>query len=290
MHFVKAKGILNGRSGFLGMNVYRGCAHGCIYCDSRSACYRFSHAFEDIEVKENAPQLLERELAGRKKKCMIGTGSMSDPYLPCETDLRLTRRCLQVIRNHGFGATVLTKSDRILEDLDLLEEIHRKTRCVVQITLTASDDRLAKKTEPGVCPTSRRIEVLRIMKDRGIPTVVWMTPILPFITDTSENIEALLQACAETGVKGIMCFNMGMTLREGCREYYYAALDRLFPGMKENYIRTYGNSYELISPDNEALMAFFHRFCQANDILHTPQEVFRFLGEFPQPYEQLSLF
>ena len=234
MHFVDAKGILTGGKGHYGMNIYRGCSHGCIYCDSRSKCYQFTHAFEDIEVKQNAPELLEQALKSKRQKAMIGTGSMSDPYMHCEEQLGLTRKCLEVISRYGFGAAVQTKSDRILRDIDLLEEINRKAKCVVQITLTTYDEKLCGILEPNVCNTQRRIEVLEAMRERGIPTVVWMTPILPFINDTEENIRALLEACAQVKVKGIICFDMGLTLREGDREYYYAALDRHFPGLKES--------------------------------------------------------
>ena len=249
MHFVDAKGILTGGKGHYGMNIYRGCSHGCVYCDSRSKCYQFTHAFEDIEVKQNAPELLELALKSKRQKAMIGTGSMSDPYMHCEEELNLTRKCLEIICRYGFGATVLTKSDRILRDIDLLEEINRRAKCVVQMTLTTWDNRLCRILEPNVCNTQRRVEVLEEMRKRRIPTVVWMTPILPFINDTEENIKAILEACAQVKVKGIVCFDLGLTLREGDREYYYAALDRYFPGLKERYIRTYGNAYELPSAD-----------------------------------------
>ena len=236
MHFVNAKGILNGNGGYCGMNIYRGCTHGCIYCDSRSSCYQFAHPFEDVEVKQNAPELLEKALRGKRKTCMIGTGAMSDPYMHCEEKLCLTRKCLEIILKYGFGAAVQTKSDRILRDVDLLDRINRSVKCVVQITLTTYDDNLCRLVEPNVCNTKRRIEVLKQMKERNIPTVVWLTPVLPFINDTEENIVAILNECIRAGVKGIICFDMGLTLREGDREYYYAALDKFFPGLKQKYI------------------------------------------------------
>ena len=206
MHFVDARGILSARNG---MNIYRGCTHGCIYCDSRSRCYGFTHPFEDIEVKRNAPALLEQKLRSKRKKCMIGTGAMCDPYLHCEEELRLTRACLEIIDRYGFGVSVLTKSDRILRDMDLLGSIQEKSKAVAQMTLTTWDDRLCRIIEPEVCVTSRRLEVLRTMKEAGIPTVVWMTPLLPFINDTKENLEGILEGCLEAGVKGILCFGMG---------------------------------------------------------------------------------
>lgn len=290
MHFVDAKGILTGSGGHYGMNIYRGCSHGCIYCDSRSRCYQFTHPFEDIEVKRNAPELLEAALKSKRKKSMIGTGAMSDPYMHCEEKLRLTRRCLQIILQYGFGAAVQTKSDRILQDIDLLDEINQKTKCVVQMTLTTFDDDLCRIIEPNVCSTKRRIDVLMEMKKRGIPTVVWLTPILPFINDTEENIKAILDECIRVGVKGIICFDMGLTLRDGDREYYYAALDKHFPGMKKRYMERYGNSYELPSPKAKELMTIFMNICRAHGILCTPEECFGYLNEFPERYKQMSIF
>ena len=290
MHFTKAKAILNGSSDYCGMNIYRGCTHGCIYCDSRSRCYQFSHPFEDVEVKINAPELLEKALRSKRRKCMIGTGAMSDPYMHCEKQLRLTRRCLQIIKQYGFGVSIQTKSDRILDDIDLLDEINIQSKCVVQMTLTTYDDRLCAIVEPNVCNTRRRIEVLEKMKERGIPTIVWITPILPFINDTPENIEAIVKECARVDVKGIIDFGMGLTLREGDREYYYAALDRHFPGLKEKYMKTYGNAYEVPSLRQKQLMALFKKLCIENGIMHTPEDCFRYLHEFPRQYEQTSIF
>ena len=225
MHFVDAKGLLTGSGGHYGMNIYRGCTHGCIYCDSRSLCYQFAHPFEDVEVKQNAPALLEGALRSKRRRAMIGTGSMSDPYMPCEEQLGLTRRCLEIILKYGFGAAIQTKSDRVLRDIDLLDAIHRAAKCVVQMTLTTWDADLCRIVEPNVCDTQRRVEALKALRARGIPTVVWLTPILPFINDTRENVLAILNACADAGVKGVLCFDMGLTLREGDREYFYAALE-----------------------------------------------------------------
>lgn len=290
MHFVDAKGILTGSGGHYGMNLYRGCTHGCIYCDSRSKCYQFTHDFEDIEVKQNAPELLEAALKSKRKKGMIGTGSMSDPYMHCEEQLRLTRKCLEVILQQGFGVAVQTKSDRILQDMDLLEKINREAKCVVQITLTTYDDELCRILEPNVCNTKRRIEVLEKLQERGIPTVVWLTPILPFINDTEENVKAILEECIRVGVKGIICFDMGLTLREGDREYYYAALDKHFPGLKQQYIQRYGNAYELPSPKSRELMSLFRNTCKAHGIMYSPEECFQYMQEIPEKYEQMSLF
>ena len=288
MHFVEAKGILHNKGGYHGMNIYRGCTHGCIYCDSRSLCYQFAHKFEDIEVKKNAPELLEQALKSKRAKCMIGTGSMSDPYMHCETELRLTRKCLEVIHKYGFGLAIQTKSDRILEDIDLLDAINKGAKCVVQITLTTYDDDLCSILEPNVCNTKRRIEVLEEMQKRGIPTVVWLTPILPFINDTEENITKILSECVRVGVKGIICFGMGLTLREGDREYFYEALDKHFPGLKERYIKTYGNAYEVPSPDSGNLMRILKHTCKENGIICDPDECFKYLNDLPD--KQISIF
>ena len=287
MHFVNSKTILSSSNG---MNIYRGCSHGCIYCDSRSKCYHFTHPFEDIEVKQNAPELLDKALRTKRKRCMIATGAMSDPYMHCEEKLQLTRKCLEVILRNGFGVAVQTKSDRILRDIDLLDEINRTAKCVVQMTLTTYDDALCKILEPNVCNTTRRIEVLKIMQERGIPAIVWLTPILPFINDTEENITAILNECVSAGVKGVIDFGMGLTLREGDREYYYAALDRHFPGLKERYIRRYGNAYELPSPKADKLTRIFQSICREKGIMSTPEECFSYMRELPEKYEQLSLF
>lgn len=288
MHFVNAKGILSAQNG---MNLYRGCTHGCIYCDSRSRCYQMNHDFEDIEVKQNAPELLEKALRSRRKKCMIGTGAMCDPYMHCEEELQMTRKCLKLIDQYGFGLAIQTKSDRILRDLDLLKSINEKSKCVVQMTLTTYDEELCKKLEPGVCTTKKRFEALQVFKENGIPTVVWMSPILPFINDTKENVAGILDYCAEAGVYGIICFGMGMTLREGNREYFYEALDRKFPGLKEKYQRKYGCSYEITSENNRELMSIFHSICKQHHMVNSVDALFEYLHKFPEEqYEQLSLF
>ena len=290
MHFVEAKGILTTSGGRCGMNIYRGCTHGCIYCDSRSTCYHIEHPFEDIEVKRNAPELLEKALRSKRKKCMVGTGSMCDPYMHCESELHLMRSCLEVILRNGFGVAVQTKSDRILEDLDLLKAINESAKAVVQITLTTYDDDLCRILEPNVCNTKRRIEVLEILKEEGIPTVVWLTPILPFINDTKENLTSILNECVRVGVKGIMAFGMGLTLREGDREYFYAALDKYFPGLKEKYIREYAYAYELPSPNTPELMKIFNKICRENGILCKPDDVFSYINDLPEKYPQMSIF
>ena len=252
--------------------------------------YQMNHIFEDIEVKENAIELLEASLKSRRKPTMIGTGAMTDPYMPLERQLCFTRRSLEVIEKHGFGATVLTKSDLILRDLDLFRRINEKTKAVAQITLTTLDNDLSRLIEPNVCPTSRRVEVLREFQRAGVPTVVWFCPILPFLTDRPENILSILDVCRDTGVKGIIWYGAGVTLRDGDREYFYANLDRKFPGLKELYIRRYGNSYECPSPDAENLNRLFHDTCEKYGIWHDNDRVFTYLHTLEENEPQMSFF
>lgn len=279
MHFVNAKGILSPKNG---MNLYRGCTHGCIYCDSRSRCYHMDHDFEDIEVKENAIELLEKALRSKRKKCMIGTGAMTDPYIPLELELGNVRKALELIYKYGFGVALQTKSDRILRDLDLLSRINKSTKCVVQMTLTTYDDDLCRKIEPNVCVTSERVRVLKILRDSGIPTVVWLCPILPFINDTKENIAGIMDYCTDVKVYGVICFGMGLTLREGNREYFYRQLDRCFPGLKDRYIYEYGSQYEVRSRNHESLMNLFRDKCDKSGIKYNIEEIFTYLNKFEE--------
>lgn len=289
MHFVNANSILSAKNG---MNLYRGCSHGCIYCDSRSKCYHIEHDFEDIEIKANAIELLENALKRKRTKCMLGTGSMTDPYIPLESEIGNVRKALALANQYGFGFTLITKSDRVLRDLDLLKSINDKTKCVVQMTLTTYDENLCKKIEPNVSTTKERVEVLKKLNEAGVPTVVWLCPILPFINDTEENIRGILEYCIEANVYGVICFGMGLTLREGSREYFYNQLDRLFPYMKEKYIRTYGMQYQLNSPKNNELMKVFHQICENNGIIHDNSKIFEYSCSFEEKNSpiQLNLF
>lgn len=288
MHEVSVKGILSAKNG---MNIYRGCSHGCIYCDSRSLCYQMNHDFEDIEVKANAVELLENAMRRKRYKCMIGTGAMSDPYMHIEQKLGNMRKCLEIIEKYGFGVTVLTKSSKILRDLDLLKKINEKSKCVVQMTLTTYNEDLCRIVEPNVETTYERFKTLEVMRDNGIPTVVWLCPILPFINDTEENLRGILDYCVRAKVKGIINFDMGLTLRDGNREYFYKKLDEHFPGLKERYIRIYGNDYEIPSPNSKRLTEIFRNECRKNGIMCDVNECFEYLNRFEDKYigEQMSL-
>lgn len=289
MHLKKVKGILSSSNG---MNLYRGCTHGCIYCDSRSKCYHMEHAFEDVEIKENAIDLLENTLKRKRLKCMLSTGSMTDPYLPLEDEFSSVRKALSLAYKYGFGFTLITKSNRVLRDLDLLKAINDKTKCVVQMTLTTYDEDLCKKIEPNVSTTKERVEALKKLNEAGIPTVVWLCPILPFINDTEENIKGILNYCIEAKVYGVICFGMGLTLREGNREYFYNQLDHSFPNIKDKYIQTYGMQYQINSPNHTTLMKLFHQLCEDNGIVHDNKIIFEYLSEFEEKNRsiQLSLF
>lgn len=285
MHYVNSKSILSPKNG---MNLYRGCSHGCIYCDSRSEIYNMDHKFEDIEVKQNALELLKKELI-KRPKAMIGTGAMTDPYIPLEKRLQYVRKSLELIHRYGFGFTCITKSDLILRDLDLLKKINEKAKVVVQMTITTADDDLCSILEPNVCPTSRRVEVLKTLNDEGIPTVVWLCPILPYINDTEENINSIIEYCIDANVYGILCFEMGLTLRQGNREYFYRKLDENFPGLKEKYVKKFGNNYVLPSPNNNRLMDIFRRKTSEHGILTDNEKIFEYLSEFPQTTIQSKL-
>lgn len=287
MHYVQAKSILSAHNG---MNLYRGCQHGCIYCDSRSLCYQMNHPFEDIEVKENALPLLEQALKNKRKRCMIGTGAMSDPYIPLEETLRLTRGALELIYRYGFGVAIQTKSARILRDLELLKAINHQSKAVVQMTLTTCDEKLCRIVEPAVSTTRQRVEALKQFRDAGVPTVVWLCPLLPWLNDTPENVLGILEFCREAGVKGIINFGMGLTLRDGDREYYYAALDRHFPGLKQRYMAVYGNAYELPSPRSRELWQLFHETCEDYGIWHNNDQIFTYMNTLEDNDSQMCLF
>jgi len=289
MHYQEYKSILSPKNG---MNIYRGCSHGCIYCDSRSSCYNMKHDFCDIEIKKNAPQMLEDALNRKRKKCMISTGSMCDPYIQIEEELMYTRKCLEIIDKYGFGLCILTKSNKILRDLDLLKSINSKSKCVIQMTLTTFDENLCRIIEPNVSTTKERFEALKIMNENGIPTVAWLSPFLPFINDTEENFRGLLNYCIEAKVYGIMCFGIGLTLRDGNREYFYHKLDEDFPEMKQKYMNTFGNSYECNSVNHNILMKILYQECKKHNILTGIENIFSYLNSYENKTvnEQISLF
>jgi DNA repair photolyase len=288
MHLREVKGILSAANG---MNISRGCVHGCIYCDARSKCYHIEHDFEDVEIKSNAAALLDATLKRKRKKCMVGTGAMSDPYLPLPENLANIRACLEVIEKHGCGLAIHTKSDVILRDLDLLKSINEKAKCVAVTTLTTFDENLCRIIEPNVCGSRRRFEVLKIMHNNGIKTIVWLCPFLPFINDTAENLQGLLDYCVQAKVYGVMCFGIGLTLREGNREYFYRKLDDHFPGLKQMYQRKYALDYVLTSERNNELMQMLRGICGENNIVCDNEALFEYMRTFEEKKgAQMKLF
>ncbi len=288
MKYIKVKTILSKDNR---LNIYRGCSHGCIYCDSRSECYHIED-FEDIEVKENALTLLEEKLKTKRKKCIIHLGSMSDPYIPLEKDLEYTRKLLELIDKYNFGITLITKSDLVLRDMDILKRIQKKTKAIVQMTITTYDDELSKKIEPYAPATSKRLNALKKLKKEGIPTIVWITPLLPLINDNEENLRNILNHLIDIKVDGILCFGIFLTLRDGNREYFYKSLDTLFPSYREKYIKTYGNHYMVMSKNNNRLMTLFHQMLKKHNILHNPEDIFKYLNTFEDKVspQQISIF
>ena len=285
MHYVKAKGIFTSD---YGINIYRGCTHGCIYCDSRSEIYGFDHEFEDIEVKENAVELLKKELL-RRNPFMVSTGAMTDPYIPIEKRLKHVRKCLEVIYRYGYGFSCLTKSDLILRDLDLLKKINEKAKAVVQITLTSASDELCKILEPNVAPTSKRVEVLKKLDENGIPSVVWLSPILPHINDTEDNVNSILDCCIETNVRGVLNLNMGFSLRKGNREYFFKKLDEHFPGLRQRYLEEFGKRNFIYSKNNARLKKIIKNRCQKYGILYKQDDIFDYVRHFPSKSVQSKL-
>jgi len=211
---------------------------------------------------------------------MIGTGAMSDPYIPLPENLANIRSCLEIIDKYGFGLAIQTKSDLILRDLDLLVSINQKAKCVVETTLTTFDENLCKIIEPNVCGTRRRFEVLKIFRDNGIKTIVWLCPFLPFINDTEGNLRGLLDYCAEAGVHGILCWGIGLTLRDGNREYFYAQLDKHFPGLKDVYRKKFCLNYSISSDNNDLLMKMLREMCDRHSILCDNDAVFGYMRTF----------
>ncbi len=243
------------------MNLYRGCQHQCIYCDSRSECYQIEDFNHDVLVKVNAIELLRRELAGKRIVGTIGTGSMNDPYMPLEAEVRLTRRALEGIAEFGFPVHAITKSDMVLRDLDLLEAISRKTYAAVTFTVTTADDALSKRLEPGAPVSSRRLAALRTMNRGGLLTGIALMPVLPFIEDTEENIRQIVALAAENGARYILPA-FGMTLRDRQRTYYYDKLDRLFPGLRPRYEKTFGERYSASAQNAGRLGKVFNDLCR----------------------------
>ena len=295
MEFIKSKTILSkvkyGNEWFgidYNMNLYRGCSHGCIYCDSRSNCYHIDN-FDVPKGKENALILLENELSKKKDKGVIGIGSMSDTYNPFEKEYEQTRGALKIIYKYNFGVSIDTKSDMILRDIDLLKEINLKNNVIVKFTITTSSDELSKMIEPNVCVSSNRFQAIKILSDNGIFAGIMMNPVLPFITDSEENIKKIVKLAHESGAKFIHTY-MGMTLRENQRDYYFKKLDILFPGLKDKYIKYYGERYNCVVPAYKRLYKVFTDECDKYGILYNMKDIISAYKKSIKTNEQISLF
>ena len=295
MEFVKAKTILSKvkyGSDWYGidynMNLYRGCSHGCIYCDSRSNCYHIEN-FDIVRGKENALQILESELSKKKTKGVIGIGSMSDTYNPFEKQYEQTRGALKLISKYGYGVSIDTKSDLILRDIDLLKEINSKNNVIVKFTITTPKDELSKIIEPNVCESSKRLKTIKELSDNGIFVGIMMNPVLPFITDNENDIKELVRLAHESGAKFIQTY-MGMTLRENQREYYYNKLDNNFKGLKEKYIKYYGDRYNCIISNYKKIFDVFVAECNKYGILYKMNDIIKAYKKDIKTDEQISLF
>ncbi len=280
MDYIPAKTIISGftadNSWFghnYNMNIYKGCSHGCIYCDSRSECYRVEN-FDQVRAKEDALALIERELKSKRKKGVIGTGAMSDPYNPFEKELKLTRGALELINRYQFGISIATKSDLVLRDIDILKEISRHSPVLIKITITTSDDELCKKIEPNVAQSSNRFAAISKLSENGIFAGILLMPVLPFIEDSEENILSITKLAHESGAKFIYPA-FGVTLRQNQREWYFKKLDELFPDLKEKYIKHYGNSYECRSLRAKELWGVFKNQCNREGILYKMEDIIK---------------
>jgi DNA repair photolyase len=294
MNFVPAKTIISNympSNNWFGnnynMNIYKGCSHGCIYCDSRSDCYHVDH-FDEVRAKENALLIIERELKSRRRTGVIGTGAMSDPYNPLEKEYQLTRGALELINRYGYGVSIATKSDLIVRDIDLLKSIASHSPVLVKITITTADDLLCKTIEPNVALSSGRFKGIKKLSDGGIFTGILLMPVLPFIEDHEENIRSIVQLGSEQGARFIYPA-FGVTLRQNQREWFYEQLVKHFPTMKEKYITQFGNAYECRSPKSKELWRIFKKECDERGILYKMESI---INAYKKGYEskQLSLF
>lgn len=295
MEFVKAKTILtkvkDGSEWYgvdYNMNLYRGCSHGCIYCDSRSNCYHIDN-FDRVRGKENALHILEKELSKKRTKGVVGIGAMSDTYNPLEIKYEQTRGALKLISKYDFGVSIDTKSNLILRDLDLLKEINSKNNVIIKFTITTPDDELSKIIEPNVCVSSKRLETIKILNDNGIFVGIMLNPVLPFITDKEEDIKKLVKLASEYGAKFIHTY-MGMTLRENQKDYYFNKLEEHFIGLKSKYIKTYGDKYSCLPQNYKYLYNVFVNECNKYGILYKMDDIIKVYKKEIINNEQISLF
>ncbi len=296
MDYIPAKNIViktNNPGNWFGidynMNIYRGCCHGCIYCDSRSDCYRIDH-FDTVRVKEDALRIIRDDLRRKVKSGVVGTGSMSDPYNPFEKEMELTRHALELIDAFGFGASIATKSALLKRDIDVLLGIREHSPVICKVTVTTTDDGLAKKVEPYVSVPTQRLELIQALSGKGIFTGILMMPILPFLEDNEDNIRSIVKAAHEVGAAFIYPA-LGVTLRNNQREWYFDRLREQFPerDLVTEYMKRYGNSYQCPSPESKKLWSIFSKECERYGILYRMPDI---IHSYKKNYQitQLSLF
>lgn len=295
MEFIKTKTILSkvkyGNEWYgidYNMNLYRGCSHRCIYCDSRSNFYHIDN-FDLVRGKENALYILEQELSKKREKGIVGLGSMSDTYNPLEKEYEITRGALKLILKYGFGVSIDTKSDLILRDIDLLKEINLKNNVIIKFTITTPNDELSKTIEPNVCVSSKRFEAIKTLSDNGIFVGIMMNPVLPFITDNEDDIRDLVKFAYKNGAKFIHTY-MGMTLRENQRDYYFDKLEEHFIGIKEKYIKYYGDKYYCVVLSAKRLYKVFADECDKYGILYNMNDIIKAYKKEIKRNEQIALF
>lgn len=295
MELIDAKTILSSytEKGWFGahynMNLYKGCPHGCIYCFSRNECYQIQN-FDQVRAKKDALQILERELKTKRRHGAVITGSMSDPYNPCEAEYRLSRGALSLFDRYQYGVVILTKSNLVLRDLDLLCRIKAHSPVAVNFTITCADDQLARLIEPNVCSSSDRFAAIKTLSEAGVNCGVLLMPVLPFVNDTPENIAGLVEKAAAAGAKWIEAGRaFEVTMRANQRQYFYDRADELFPGLRQTYISAFGGQYACVSPYDRALKKIFRTACDRHHILYRGEAMARFIHE-PYEVKQLSFF
>lgn len=293
MEYISAKTIVqrNKSTAWFGteynMNIYKGCCHGCIYCDSRSECYHIDN-FDTVRAKKDALQLIRDDLRRKVKPGVIGTGSMSDPYNPFEKELELTRKALMLIDAYQFGVAIATKSPLVARDIDLLKEIQSHSPVIVKMTITTLDDDLCKKIEPNVAVSSERFAALKQLSDNGIYCGILLMPLLPFINDTKENVLGIVQRAKECGVKFIYPA-FGVTLRQNQRDYFYNQIEKHFPHLSERYHKQFGTNYQCGSPKGKEIYHLFAEACEKAGIVYKMQDIVRSYKQGYQP-TQLTFF
>lgn len=278
MEEIIAKTILqkvNYKSAWFGVdyniNLYKGCSHGCIYCDSRSSCYGIEH-FDQVRVKKDALLLLENELRKKRSKGVIGMGSMSDTYNPLEEKLQLTRKALLLFERYGFGCSLETKSHLVLRDLDILQRLSKHQSVIVKMTITCADDELSSCLEPNVCPSSQRFQALQALNEAGIYAGILLMPLLPFVNDTAANVLRIVELAKQHKIPFI-CAYFGVTLREQQRDYYLSKVNDLFPNTAKKMIHTYGMDYQCMARNERHLKAIFQRACEEAGILYKMSDI-----------------